>query len=113
MRLLVIRHAEQELPRAPAFEDPPLSTVGRRQARRLAYALRERILSRVVSSNMVRALQTARPIASSLRVPLVAEPQLAEISMGDLPHVPAHLATFWRLRCFGPSDCQRPRLPVL
>jgi broad specificity phosphatase PhoE len=84
MRLLVIRHAEQEFPRAPAFEDPPLSATGRRQARRLAYALRERILSRVVSSNMVRALETARPIVSSLRVPLVVEPQLAEISMGDL-----------------------------
>ena len=84
MRLLVIRHADQEFPCAPAFEDPPLTTAGHRQAQRLARALRGHALSRVVSSNMVRALQTARPVASALRVPLVVEPRLAEISMGEL-----------------------------
>ena len=30
MRLLVIRHAEQEFPRAPAFENPPHIEAGSR-----------------------------------------------------------------------------------
>jgi len=84
MRVLVIRHAEQELPCAPAPEDPPLSRMGQQQAQRLAHALRGRHLGLVVSSNMIRARDTARAIASCLRVPHVVEAALAEIGLGHL-----------------------------
>lgn len=84
MRLLVIRHAAQGPPCAPDFEDSPLTAAGHEQAQRLARALRRYPLGRVVSSDMARALQTARPIASLLQVPLVIEPRLAEVALGEL-----------------------------
>jgi 2,3-bisphosphoglycerate-dependent phosphoglycerate mutase len=84
MRLLVIRHAEPELPGPPLLEDPPLSPVGRAQAARLAESLQTRALDRVVCSSMRRAIETATPLAERLGVPLVVEPDLVEIAMGEL-----------------------------
>jgi len=38
----------------------------------------------VVSSSMQRAVQTARPLAEALKAPLMLEPDLREIRMGEL-----------------------------
>jgi broad specificity phosphatase PhoE len=85
MRLLLIRHAEPEPP-MPRWSDHdrPLTSDGRHQAACLARALRERKLDRVVASTMQRAFQTAAPLASVLGIPVLPEPGLAEIALGDL-----------------------------
>lgn len=83
MRVLVIRHAETG-PELESCDDPPLSAAGRRQAALLAQSLRGQELGRVVSSSMQRAVQTARPLAEALKAPLMLEPDLREIRMGEL-----------------------------
>jgi probable phosphoglycerate mutase len=84
MRILVIRHAEPAPASPPLLEDPPLSRAGQAQAARLADSLRGRMLDRVVCSSMQRAVETAAPVARTLGVPLVIEPALVEIAVGDL-----------------------------
>ena len=81
MRVLVIRHAEPE----PRWDqDPRLSAAGRRQAACLSRALGGEKLDRVVSSAMRRAMETAELLAATLEVPLITEPDLIEIGMGEL-----------------------------
>jgi len=84
MRVLLIRHAEPDPPSPPQLEDPRLSEAGRAQAACLARAMRETRLDCVVSSTMRRAVETAEPLARALDIPLVTEPALVEIAMGDL-----------------------------
>ena len=81
MRLLIIRHAEPEFGWG---EDPPLTATGRQQAACLARAVRGADLDRVVASTMRRAVETATPLAASLGLPLITEPDLVEIGMGEL-----------------------------
>lgn len=83
MRLLLIRHAEPDS-EADWGRDPPLTAAGRAQAERLAEALRDSALDRVVCSAMKRAAETARPLAAAVGAPLVVEPELREIDMGTL-----------------------------
>jgi broad specificity phosphatase PhoE len=83
MRLLLIRHAEPD-PSSDWRGDPPLTATGRAQATRLAEALRDSALDRVVCSAMKRAAETARPLAAAVGAPLVVEPELKEIEMGKL-----------------------------
>ncbi|KAJ1445498.1 histidine phosphatase superfamily [Pelagophyceae sp. CCMP2097] len=62
--------------------DPPLSTLGHRQARELGAALAEFLAGRIVrvaSSPYLRCLQTIRPLAHDLGVPIDVDEALAEI----------------------------------
>jgi broad specificity phosphatase PhoE len=63
---------------------PDLTELGRRQAAALPGALRERPLSSVTVSHMVRTAQTAAPLASVRGLVPVTEPGIAEIPAGDL-----------------------------
>jgi len=84
MRLLIIRHAEPKPFNTLDLLDPPLSEGGRRQATRLACALRHYALDRVICSTMLRSRETAEPLAEALSVPLLEEPDLVEIHIGKL-----------------------------
>jgi len=83
-RVWLIRHGATTAPpgRAIGVSDPPLSDLGRDQARSLAVALAGRPIVRVISSDLRRALETAAIIASRHR--LVVEPSAAlrEIDFG-------------------------------
>jgi probable phosphoglycerate mutase len=92
-RLLLVRHGVTDWNREGRFQghlDPPLADDGRRQA----ILLGERLAqlgprpSRVVSSTLGRALQTARLVAAALsdtgpRPALVTDSRLMEIGQGD------------------------------
>jgi alpha-ribazole phosphatase/probable phosphoglycerate mutase len=67
---------------AVGSSDPPLSEEGRKQAAALAGQLAVAELTRVFSSDLARALQTARPIAARHRLPVEAVPALREIDFG-------------------------------
>lgn len=73
--LLLIRHAEQQTLREV---DPPLSDRGRRQADLLADRLSRSPLAAVVSSPMLRAQQTAAPLAQRLGIEVEVIDDLAE-----------------------------------
>lgn len=63
MELILIRHGLPE--RRDDTSDPPLSAVGREQARRVAAWLAPERIDAVFSSTMLRARQTAEPFASA------------------------------------------------
>jgi probable phosphoglycerate mutase len=59
-----------------------LTDRGRTQAAAAARALRDSGATRVLSSDLIRAVQTATPIAAALGVPVELEPGLRERGMG-------------------------------
>jgi broad specificity phosphatase PhoE len=92
--LLLIRHAESTANAAGVISGgtlpgPGLSRRGRRQAAAAAATLSRCGASLVLSSDARRALQTARVIASVLRVRVRAEPSLRERGLGALEGLPS------------------------
>ena len=87
-RILAIRHGETAWnvdARIQGHLDIPLNEVGRTQAARLAQGLAARDpLDHVYSSDLVRALETARTVADRLDVPLDTAVALRERCFGDL-----------------------------
>lgn len=90
MDLLVIRHALPERVErddgAPA--DPPLATLGLRQARRLAERLRDEHIDRLYVSPMQRARQTAAPYAEHSGLEPIVEAGVAEFDRDSASYVP-------------------------
>jgi 2,3-bisphosphoglycerate-dependent phosphoglycerate mutase len=84
-RILLIRHAETDWNRAARLQghtDIPLNAHGLDQAGRLGAALAGERLDAVYSSDLQRALQTARAVADATGAPLVPEPGLRERGFG-------------------------------
>ncbi len=77
----LVRHGEVENPDHLVYADLPgfgLSSVGRRQAEDLARHLADRPVCSIVTSPLQRAVETARPLATRLRLEPVVEPDLTE-----------------------------------
>jgi broad specificity phosphatase PhoE len=66
------------------LRDQPLSSLGRRQAVRLARWFRGRGITGIWVSEYQRTAQTARPLARRLGIDPVADPRLNEIDIGLL-----------------------------
>jgi 2,3-bisphosphoglycerate-dependent phosphoglycerate mutase len=85
-RILLIRHGEtawNAVRRLQGHTDIPLNEEGARQAKALAHALSSESLDAIVSSDLVRALQTAQAVAA------------------HHPHIPLHTDAGLRERCYG------------
>jgi len=85
-RLILIRHGESTWNRERRIQgqlDPPLSELGHEQARRAAARLSRRQAEALYTSDLLRARQTAEPIASALGVEATAMAELREIFLGD------------------------------
>ncbi len=87
--LILIRHAESEHHRTGltgGWTNTPLSDAGHVQARAVAAYCRQRLAGtsslRLVSSDLVRAAETAAYIATALAVPCEFEPALHELNNG-------------------------------
>jgi len=87
-RILAIRHGETDWNvnrRVQGQLDIALNGVGRDQSLRLAQALAAREpIDHIYSSDLSRALQTARIVADEIRAPLTATAGLRERCFGDL-----------------------------
>ena len=85
-RLLLIRHGETGHNARRVLQPPevPLSETGREQARRLARRLAAEGVSRIVSSDLARAAETARALGDAIGAAVHYEPLLQERSFGDL-----------------------------
>jgi broad specificity phosphatase PhoE len=130
-QILLLRHAETTHPHVfnGAESDVPLSARGLRQARAIAPILAESSPAAVISSGMIRAIQTATPIAEACNVSLRIEPELHERAVGELrgkTHAEAEAVwnetlSHWRAGAieFAPPgaesflDVQRRSVPVL
>lgn len=84
-RLVVVRHARTAWNAQRRFQgqaDPPLDEVGRAQAYEMAALVAALEPGVIVSSDAVRALQTADPLGDVCGLPVQAEPRLRERSLG-------------------------------
>jgi broad specificity phosphatase PhoE len=84
--LLLVRHGETDWNRELRFQghaDPPLNDRGRRQAHDLAAQLRSEPIAAVYSSDLRRAHETARIVATTLGVDVTAVSGLREIDVGS------------------------------
>jgi broad specificity phosphatase PhoE len=84
--LLLVRHGETDWNlegRYSGHSEVPLNERGRAQARQLAEVLRNEPLAAVFSSDLARAVETARPLAEATRTPLRLDPRLREIDQGE------------------------------
>ncbi len=86
-RLILARHGETDWNVQRRIQggssDVPLNAVGRKQANSIGIALRQRQVQAIFSSPQVRAMDTARAIASHHRIEVVAVPALREIEAGE------------------------------
>jgi broad specificity phosphatase PhoE len=84
-RLLLIRHGESTWNAEGRWQgqsDPPLSERGRIQSRVLALALAEDCIAHVVSSDLIRARETATILAERFALEVEIEPGLRELDVG-------------------------------
>lgn len=87
MRLYLIRHGQTAWnldERAQGHTDIPLDEVGLAQAEALRARFSALRVPFVVSSDLARAAQTAKPLAEAIGAELRLEPALRERSFGDL-----------------------------
>ncbi len=119
--MLLVRHGQSEwnaLGRWQGQADPPLSPLGRDQAR--SAAARLGVVDVIVSSDLDRALSTAAILAEGLGVgPVLVEPRLRERSAGEWSGLtraeidqqwPGYLAERLRPPGFEPDDVVRARV---
>jgi len=85
-RIFVIRHGETDYNRDHKMQgrgiNAPLNDRGWIQAEAVAAYLERYNLKRVVSSNMLRAKQSAKPIVMASDIPLVSHEDLDEMNFG-------------------------------
>ena len=119
--MLLVRHGQSEwnaLGRWQGQADPPLSPLGRDQAR--SAVARLGVVDVIVSSDLDRALSTAAILAEGLGVgPVLVEPRLRERSAGEWSGLtraeidqqwPGYLAERLRPPGFEPDDVVRARV---
>lgn len=83
MKLLLVRRAEIDQVGSVATDSPALSTTGESQLSALVEQLRSRSIGAVVTSEMPRAIATARQLSEMLAVPMIRQSGLHERDFGD------------------------------
>lgn len=86
MKLYLIRHGQTDWNVAGKIQgstDIPLNDTGRKQAACLAKGMEGRRVSRVFSSTLSRAYETAQAIGNSQKVPVHRLRELEEVNYGD------------------------------
>ncbi len=102
MKLVLVRHGRPDEDDRERPHDPPLRADGRVQAEAVATRLALEGITRIVSSPMARALQTAEPLAHRLGLPIDIVEGWAEADR----HVARYRSTE-TLRALGSTEWQR------
>ena len=83
--MILLRHGQSEFNlhfsatrRDPGIVDPSLTALGHTQAEEAAEQLAGEGIDRIIVSPYTRALQTVRPVAALLRVPVIVDPLVRE-----------------------------------
>lgn len=99
MTLIVVRHGSAEGNREHRFigwSDVGLNAVGWEQAHALAERLADVGVTRVVSSDLRRAVETATPLAERLALEIEPDPRLREVNNGEWTGLlPEEIAERW------------------
>jgi len=86
MKLYLIRHGETDwnkLEKCQGVSDIPLNTNGIRQAKDLAYSLRDEELSAIYSSDLSRAITTAKEVAKYHPADVKIDERFREMDQGE------------------------------
>jgi len=90
LELLLVRHGQSEAYQdgspfalVSGHGDPPLSELGRQQARHVANRLSGAGIAAIYVSTLQRTAQTAAPLAVAVGLDPVVEPDLREVNLGD------------------------------
>lgn len=113
--ILLVRHGEAVgnlEGRLIGQTDAPLSDFGRRQAEAVGARLARLPITRIVSSDLPRTMETAAPLSRNLQLDVEPEPGIREIDNGDwegmMPEdVEARWPDLWRSYKAG-EDVDRP-----
>ena len=88
--LLLVRHGESEparpdepFPMVDGQGDPALHPEGHEQALRVAERLQGEDIAAIYVTTLRRTVQTAAPLAERLGLPLIVEPDLREVHLGE------------------------------
>ncbi|CAN5837530.1 histidine phosphatase family protein [soil metagenome] len=106
-RVVAIRHGETAWNadgRIQGQLDLPLNATGRWQAGRMAAALADEGIQRVYSSDLMRAMETAQPLAAATGIEIVADEGLRERAFGTFQGM-----TFAEIEQRWPEQSQRWR----
>lgn len=82
MKLVLVRHGRPDEDHRVRPHDPPLRDDGWRQARAVAHLLAGERITRIVASPLLRAQQTAQPLADQLGLPIDTLDGWAEADRG-------------------------------
>jgi broad specificity phosphatase PhoE len=85
-KFILVRHGVTDWNVAGRYQghaDPPLNTLGRRQAQALAEQLAGQPLKAIYSSDLQRALDTAQAVAARHGLTVTVEPRLPEVNQGE------------------------------
>ncbi len=89
MDLIIVRHAQPvRIEGADGPADPPLSELGRQQSEATADFLADEEVHHVVASPMLRAIETARPLAARLGLEVEVVAELAELDHESDTYIP-------------------------
>lgn len=92
LRLILIRHGQTEaniLRRLQGQSDGPLNALGRQEVERLGLALKNTQIDVIISSDMIRARDTAAAIARYHNLPVNTTPLVCEWNCGEWDGRPA------------------------
>jgi len=89
-KIILIRHGETEYNRQKKWQgwsDVPLNKAGRKQAQLLAHRLKHEVIDVLYTSDLKRAVETARAIAKSVNLQVIKTKKLRERNIGILEGV--------------------------
>lgn len=89
--LILVRHGysvSNDLKYFTGSMDIALTDLGRMQAEKCAVCLKDVPADFVYSSNLIRAMDTAKPISDALKLPVHPDASLQEINAGDWEGIP-------------------------
>jgi broad specificity phosphatase PhoE len=91
MQIVLVRHAlPLRMDTTVGTADPELTDLGHQQAAAAAEFLSSPAVQRIVSSPMMRARQTAAPLAAALNLSVDIDDDLAEYDSGQQSYLPVH-----------------------
>lgn len=91
MKIYFTRHGESEhnlMKKVAGTTDSPLTEKGYEQARSAALKIKDLGITKIYSSNLIRAKETARVIAESIGLDIEILPELSEVNYGDIQDKP-------------------------
>lgn len=95
MTVILMRHGQDEQGYRGGWSSQGLTALGREQVAKTAESLTQLMIDQMISSDLLRALETADIIAKKCQLSFSVDSDLREINNGDLSGLDNQLAEKW------------------